>query len=144
MAATGTFYGLAMQSLWNGEINYLTGSVKAMLVTRTYTPNQDTHRYKSSVTGEISGTGYTARGQALTAKTVTYTAGANTLALDCADPTWPTATITARYLVVYVDTGNDATSPLIGYVDFGSDLTSAGGAFTYQVPAAGLITSTAT
>jgi hypothetical protein len=111
-----------------------------MLVTSSYTPSQDTHRYKSSVTGEAVGTGYTARGQLLTAKTVTYTAGSNTLALDCADPSWATATVTARYLVVYIDTGTDSTSPLIGYVDFGSDRTATGGTFVYTVPAAGLIT----
>ena len=211
MTVSAHFYGLAMQSLWNAEINYVSGSAKAMLVVNTYTPNQDTHRYLtavkrsvtdgvlnstttvtsataaftsadvgSAITGtgipagatiasvtnattvvisaaatatatgvtltisdEAVGTGYTAGGLALSSKTVTYTAGSNVLALDCADLSWATATVTARYLVVYIDTGSLATSPLIGYVDFGADVTSSGGTFLYTVPTAGLITSTA-
>lgn len=142
MAVTAKLYGLAQQSAWSGEINFSTATVKAMLCTSAYTPNQDTHRYKSSVTGEVTGTGYTAGGVTLTAKTVTYDATSNTLTLDCADPAWAASTITARYLVVYVSAGTDATSPLICYVDFGADVSSTGGAFTYTVPTSGLVALT--
>jgi hypothetical protein len=143
VTVSGKFFGLATTSMLNGQINYPTASVKAMLVTSAYTPNQDTHRWKSDVTGEAVGTGYTAGGLALTSKTIAYTAGTNTTAIDCADPSWATATVTARYLVVYVDTGTSTTSPLICYVDFGADVTATGGTFTYTVPAAGLATTTA-
>lgn len=136
-------YGLALQSMLNAEIDFDTDTCKAMLCTSSYTPNQDTHRYKSSVTNEVTGTGYTARGVTLTGKTVNYTTGTNTLALDCDDPTWAASTITARYLVFYKDTGSDATSPLIAYVDFGADVSSTAAAFTYQVPAGGFVTFTA-
>jgi hypothetical protein len=140
MAVTALLYGLVFQSAFNAEIDFDTDTMKAMLCTSTYAPNQDTHRYKSSVTNEVTGTGYTARGVTLTTKTVTYTAGTNTLALDADDPTWAASTITARYLVVYKDTGSDATSPLLCYVDFGADVSSTNATFTYQVPAAGLVT----
>jgi hypothetical protein len=143
VAVTGKFYGLAVTSLLNGQINFPTATVKAMLVTSSYSPNQDTHRWKSDITGEATGTGYTAGGQTLTSKTVTYTAGTNTTAIDAADPSWTTTTVTARYLVVYVDTGTATTSPLICYVDFGADVTSTGGTFLAQIPAAGLATITA-
>jgi hypothetical protein len=143
MAVSGKFYGLALTSLLNGQINYPTATVKALLATSSYTPNQDTHRWKSDVTGEAVGTGYTAGGQTLTSKTVTYSAGSNTTTIDAADPSWTTATVTARYLVVYVDTGTASTSPLICYVDFGADVTSTGGTFLAQIPAAGLATFTA-
>lgn len=143
MAVTSKLYGLVHQSVWNGEIDYDTDTIKAMLCTSTYSPNQDTHRYKSSVTNEVSGTGYTAGGVTLTTKTVTYDAPSNTLSLDCDDPAWATATITARYLVFYKSTGTDATSPLIAYVDFGADVSSTGAAFTYTVPVGGFATFTA-
>jgi len=137
MAVTSKLFGLVYTSMLSKEINFSADSVKAMLVTSAWTPNQDTHRYKSSVTNEAVGTGYTAGGKALTGKTITYTAGSNTLALDCDDLIWTTATVQARYLVFYVDTGTAATSPLISYVDFGADVTSTGGSFTATIPAAG-------
>lgn len=143
MAVTGKFYGLAMTSLLNGQINYPTATVKAMLCTSSYSPNQDTHRWKSDVTGEAVGTGYTAGGKTLTSKTITYTAGTNTTAIDAADPSWTTTTVTARYMVFYVDTGTASTSPLICYVDFGSDVTSTGGTFLGTIPSAGIATLTA-
>jgi hypothetical protein len=137
VAVSAKVYGLALTSMLNGQINYPTATVKALLATSSYVPNQDTHRYKSDVTNEATGSGYTAGGLTLTSKTLTYTTGSNTLALDCADPVWAAATITARYLVFYVSTGTDSTSPLISYVDFGSDVTATGGSFTATVPAAG-------
>lgn len=140
MAVTSKAYGLALQSMVNGEIDFDTATVKALLTTSAYVPDQDTHRYKSSVTNEVTGTGYTAGGLTVTGKTVTYTAATNTLALDCADPSWPSSTITARYLVFYVDTGTAGSSPLLCYVDFGADVTSSGSAFTYQVPTTGILT----
>lgn len=143
MAVTAFVYGLALQSVFNKEIDFDTDTVKAMLCTSVYTPNQDTHRYKSSVTNEVVGTGYTAGGVTLTTKTAVYTAGTNTLALDADDPSWTGSTITARYLVFYVDTGSSATSPLLAYVDLGADVSSTNGTWTYQIPAAGLLTVTA-
>lgn len=140
---TAHVYPLAQQSMLNGEINFLTATVKAMLATSSYSPNRDTHRYKSSVTGEAVGTGYTAGGLTLASKTVTYTAGQFSVALDCADLVWSAATVTARYLVFYVSTGTDSTSPLLSYVDFGADVTATGGSFTATLPTAGFATFTA-
>jgi hypothetical protein len=137
MTVTAHVYGLALTSMLNAQINYPSATVRGMLVTSAYSPNQDTHRWKSDVTGEAVGTGYTARGLALTSKTVAYSAGSNTTSLDCADFVWAAATVQARYLVIYVDTGTDSTSPLISWVDFGADVTSTGGSFTATVPVAG-------
>jgi hypothetical protein len=143
MAVTSKVYGLSLQSVFNKEIDFDTDTVKAMLCTSAYTPDQDTHRYKSSVTNEVTGTGYTAGGVTLTTKTVTYTTGTNTLALDADDPSWATSTITARYLVFYVDTGVAGTSALLAYVDFGADVSSTAATFSYQIPVGGFYTLTA-
>ena len=111
-----------------------------MLTTSTYVPNQDTHDYKDDVTNEVTGTGYTATGEALTSKTVTYTAATNKHVLDAADVTWAASTITARIAVIYDSTpATDPTRPLMSYQDFISDQSSSGGDFTIQWNAAGII-----
>ena len=143
MAVTSQLYGLCLKSLANAEIDFDTATVKAMLCTSSYTPNQDTHQYKSSVTNEVSGTGYTAGGATLASKTVNYDTATNTLTFDAADPAWATATITARYVIFYVSTGSDATSPLISYVDLGADVSTTAATWTYQIPAAGICSFTA-
>lgn len=140
MAVTSKTYGLMTLSALAKEINFASDDIRAMLCTSAYVPNQDTHRYKSSVTNEVVGTGYTAGGQALTSKTITYDAGSNTTTLSCANPSWPTSTVTARYLVFYDNTpATDATRPLLAYVDFGEDRSTGATTFTYTVPSTGIV-----
>jgi hypothetical protein len=143
MAVTAKFYGLAHQSAWNKEIDFNSDTIKVMLCTSAYTPDQDTHQYKSSVTNEVTGTGYTAGGATIGTPTITYTTGTNVLKLDGADVSWPASTITARYAVVYDSTpATDATRPLICYVDFGADVISSGGSFDLVWDSAGIATTT--
>lgn len=144
MAVTAKVYGGFMQSLANKEIDLDTDALKVMLCTATYTPDQDTHRFKTSVTNEVVGAGYTATGAALANVVVTYTGATNVLKLDADDVTWANSTITARYAVIYDSTpASDAARPLIAYVDFGADVTSSGGPFTITWDAAGIVTATA-
>lgn len=144
MAASAKLYGLAQKSFFNKEIDWDSDTIKVMLCNSTYTPNQDTHQYKSDVTNEVTGTGYTAGGATLTSCTATYNAGTNTLTLDAADVSWPNSTITARYAVIYDSTpATDATRPLIGYVDFDQNISTTAGTFSIVWDAAGIITATA-
>jgi hypothetical protein len=141
MAINAYIYGLALESLANKEINWASDTIKVMLCTSAYTPNQDTHRYKSDITNEVTGTAYTATGYTLVSKTVTYTAGTNTMSLDAADVSWPASTITARYAIIYdASPATDATRPLIAYVDFGADVVSSGSTFLIQWDGNGIIT----
>lgn len=143
MAVTAFFYGNVMLSAFNKEIDFNSDTIKVMLCTSAYTPNQDTHQYKSSVTGEVVGTGYTATGVTMATPTLTYTAGTNVLMLDGADVSWAASTITARYAVIYDSTpASDATRPLIAYVDFGADVVSSAGTFSITWNAAGIATIT--
>ena len=140
MAVTAFWYGKAFLSLLNKEM-YLTGdTLKVMLCTSSYTPDQDTHDYKSDVTNEVSGTGYTAGGAALSNVAVTYDAGSNTIKFDADDTSWAASTITARYAVVYDDTATD--DPLLLYVDFGADVTSTAGTFLISWNSSGIGTIT--
>lgn len=132
----GSFFGKAL----NKEIDYDSDSIKVALLSSAYAPNQDTHDYYDDVSGsEVTGTGYTAGGQALASKTVTYDAASNVTVLDAADVTWASSTITARYAVVYDDSGATAgQKALLGYVDFGSDQSSTNGNFTITWDATGI------
>lgn len=140
MAITSKLYANAMKQLGNKEIDWDTDTIKVMLCTSSYTPNQQTHNYKDDVTNEITGTGYTTGGATLSGKTSTV----NTLTTnyDASDVSWTTATITFRYAVIYVDTGVAGTSPLIGYVDFGADQVISVATATIQWSASGIFTLT--
>jgi len=143
MAVTSRLYGRSMLSLTNKEIDLDTDAIKVMLTTSTYAPDQDVHQYKSSVTNEVTGTGYTARGATLASKTTTYTGATNVYAFDAADATWPSSTITARTAVVYDDaTGVDATAPLIAYFQESADVSTTAGTFSVVFAAAGIFTVT--
>jgi hypothetical protein len=139
MAVTSKVYGLALWGFINGDIAWATSTIKGMLATSSYVPNQDTHRFKSDITNEVVGTGYTAGGQTVAGKTTTYVSATNAGVMDCNDLSWATSTITARYLIFYKDTGTASTSPLISYVDFGEDRSSGGTTFLYSVPSTGIV-----
>lgn len=62
--------------------------------------------------------------------------GRGITAIDCSDPSWAASTITARYGVVYKDTGVDGTSVLLALIDFGGDISTTNGTFLITVPAA--------
>jgi hypothetical protein len=142
MAVSAKVYAQFFLTLENKEVDLDSDTLKVMLCTSAYTPNQTTHKYKSDVTNEVSGTGYTATGAALTSVTVANSGLVMTL--DAADTAWTTSTITARYAVIYDSTpATDATRPLIAYVDFGADVSTTAATFTIAWNASGIATFTA-
>ena len=142
MAVTGFLFGNLPLKAFNAEINFTSGTIKGMLLTNAASPNQDTWIYKSSVTNEITGTGYTAGGATLGSKGTSYTGASNLSTFTGANLVWGSSTLTARYLVLYLDTGNAATSVLIGYLDFGADVSSTNANFTIAWNASGIFTVT--
>lgn len=140
MAVTAKLYGKVFIALWNKEIDYDSDTIKVMLTTSSYTPDQDAHDYKNDVTNEVTGTGYTAGGGTLTSKTVTYTGATNIFKLDAADVEWPDATFTMRTAVIYDATpGTDATRPLIGYQQNDADISVSAGTFSIVWHADGIV-----
>ena len=127
--------------------SWTTDTIKILLCTSAYTPNQDTHEFKSSVTNELpTANGYTLRGATLASKTATADAATNETRLNSAAVTWtPGAaqTLTARYAVIYKDTGTDGTSPLLGYIDFEADVSATNDSFTITPDATGWLKITA-
>jgi hypothetical protein len=143
MAVTAKMYSNAPKNFLGGaSIDLDSDTLKVMLCTSLYTPNQNTHAFKSDVTNEVTGTGYTAGGATL--GSVTLATSGTVTTLDAADTSWATSTITARYAVIYDSTpASDATRPLLAYVDFGADVVSSGGTFQITWDATGIATFTA-
>lgn len=77
-----------------------------------------------SATNEVSGTGYTATGLALTS--VTPVASGTTAILDFADVSWTSASFTARYALIYNSTNANRS---VAVIDFGADQTVTNGTF---------------
>ena len=133
-------YGSLIAKAFNKEVDFDTDAIKVALLTSAYAPNQDLHDYFDDVIlNEVTGTGYTAGGQTLATKTITYEPGTNVTILDAGDVTWAASTITARYAVIYSDAGaGNSLKVLLGYVDFGSDQSSTAGNFTITWDATGI------
>ena len=89
-----------------------------------------TTAYTSS--NEVSGTGYTAKGAALTR--VDPTTSGTTALTDFSDLTFSTATITARGALIFNDSASGDPSVIV--LDFGGDKTSNAGDFTVVFPTA--------
>lgn len=125
------FYPKWKEALLQGlSDSTLNGTVKAALVdTGTYTYSS-AHDFLNDLSGII------ATGVTLTSKT--YADGY----FDAADTTWPSVSgSTAEAIVIYIDTGNPATSRLVAYIDTGVTglpVTPNGGNITAQWHASGI------
>jgi hypothetical protein len=112
---------------------------KVLLVNDSYTPNFDTHDFRNDITNEVSGTGYTAGGAALTSTEVTLASGL--LTFDAADLSWASSTITSAMAgVLYFNVGADTTDQLVLLSDFVTAASTTNGTFTIQWSASGIAT----
>jgi hypothetical protein len=130
MAVTTNFYNSYKAFALNGKnIDLDTDTIKVALCTSTYAPSIDNHDYFDDVTNEVSATGYTAGGATLTLTVTKNTTNDMAVVTASASTTWAASSITARYAVIYKNTGDPATSPLICYVDFDGNKVSDGDNF---------------
>lgn len=109
-----TLYDSARQRFLEAQINWMTDTIKVLLVsTSGYTPQTAVHQYLADipVSARIAGP-------------VTLTAKATTGgAADGADVTFTSVTgNTINAIVIYSDSGTEATSPLIAYIDTATGL----------------------
>jgi hypothetical protein len=100
------------------------------LYTSSATLDKDTTAYDS--TNEISGTGYTAKGNALTS--VTPVLSSDTAVCDFANTSWTSASFTANGCLIFND--DVAGDPAVCAIAFGGDKTVTSGTFTIEFPAA--------
>ena len=120
------------QELLVGTHNFTASSgntFKLALYTSSASLGADPTAYTTS--NEVSGTGYTAAGAALTS--VTPTTSGTTAFCDFADLTFSSSTITANGALIYNDTQSDKA---VCTLAFGGDKTSTSGDFTISFPTA--------
>ena len=103
---------------------------KLALFTSSATLGASTTAY--ATTNEVTGTGYSAGGSALTR--VDPSTSGTTALTDFADLTFSTATITANGALIYNDDASNDAAVIV--LAFGGDKTSTAGDFTIQFPTA--------
>jgi len=109
-----------------------TTTIKVGLVTSAYTPNIDSDAFWGTPDGsEVSGSGYSAGGVAVTGRTTNIVSASDLVQLiacstsidgSAAMPTWSqdaSGFSNAHIAVLYKSSGSPATSPLIAYASLG-------------------------
>ena len=121
--------------------DWITGkTIKACVMTSAFTWSATATTYADVSATELSDTGYTAGGVAVTGLTVTVVDGL--VSLDCDDVTFGTlaADETLGGVVFYADSGTPSTSKLIAVDDMGPVPVSAGTSLTYVIdPTSGFV-----
>ena len=134
MAFSGNFmctsFKKELMTATHNFTNSTGNTFKLALYTNSASFTAATTAYTTS--NEVSGTGYSAGGSALT--NVTPTTSSTTALTDFADLTFSSATITARCALIYNDSASG--DPSVVVLDFGADKSSSTGDFTIQFPTA--------
>lgn len=116
-------YGKGKEKLLTAAVNFSSDTIKASLISSSYTANLSTDEFYTSVNSYLLNT-------AQTLGSKTYALGV----FDAADITFTavTAGSTAKAVVIWKDTGSAATSPLLAYIDVitGFPLATNGGDIT--------------
>ena len=109
-----TLYDSCRQRFLEAQINWMTDTVKVLLVTTgAYTVQTALHQYLS----DIPTSARVAGPVTLTSKTTTGGAA------DAADVTFTSVSGSSiQAIVLYADTGTEATSPLLAYIDTATGL----------------------
>ena len=129
-ALANTFKEDLMDTTANLEANTL----KVALYDNTATLSSATTAYATA--NEVSGSGYTAGGAAMTGMAVTL--DGSTAIFDADNVSWANATISAQAAVIYNTSFSNAA---IAVLDFGSVKTSTNGTFEIQFPNANASTA---
>lgn len=135
-------YNAAVARLADGTIDFddnATTTIKVALVTSSYVFDKD-HDFFDDITNELSGTGYTAGGNALTNRACNVDNVNDRTELDGDDVTWEGIDAgTAAAAIIYMDTGTPATSCLIAFIDSGFPKVTNGGDLTIEWNTEGII-----
>lgn len=117
------WYGKGAEALLAGSIVWASDTIKVALLEATYTPAQNADEFWSEVSShEASGVGYTAGGQTIVNAGINYDSVGLRVQFVGDDVEWDPVTVTARFAVIYKDTGVAGTSALIAYLDAGSNV----------------------
>ena len=106
--------------LANKEINLNLDCFKVMLVSSTYQPAKS-HRYLSSITGEVSCDGYDSGGVVITGADFVSDDSGDSFSQNAKPVTFERITVkNVRYAIIYdASPVLDSGKPLVAYYDFG-------------------------
>lgn len=125
------WYNSGLRDIADRTIDLAADTIKAMLVTSTYTPDPD-HAFASSVTNELSGTGYASGYAGAGRKTTASKAFSTDTANNRVEWTFVGITWTAinagnpKYMILLKEITNDAASRLLFWMDLGTVVTNGG------------------
>lgn len=139
--ATASMYTEGLAAFMNKELDWDTDNFSALLLDNTHTLDLNGDEFVSDISAdEISGGSY-AR-VALAGKSIDVGTGVVKLLAD--DIVFASMTATnVLYMVVFRNTGSDATSKLICVVEFDSAINPSAQGVTFNLSTDGLITYTA-
>lgn len=140
-------YNIFKEHILEGSYDLVNDSCKVGLLNNSHTfaaSSVTNDGWADISANEVSGTGYTATGQAIANPTVTVDNTDNEGVFDGDDVTWSSSTITAYHAVVYDDTitVTPTADALICSIDFGGPQSSSSGNFTIQWATEGIINIT--
>lgn len=112
-----------------------------MLLTSSHANNVDTQDFIDDVSANevANGNGYTTGGKQVANEATSQDNTDDEGVLDADDLVWTGASFSARYAVLYDNTGTPSTSRIWAIYDLGATKTSDGGSFTLTVNSEGLI-----
>ena len=127
------------RALAKGDLDFDANTFKVLLVsTLPSEANLDAWANRSDVTGEVTGTGYTAGGiaQAFTRDAIDTTNNRQSVTYTNITNGWTGATFSAVGAIIYKNSGSAATDTLLHLVDFGGTISCTAGNFsiTYSTP----------
>ena len=108
-------YQKAKEQLFQGNLDWVNDTIKIALFPAAYTADLVAHEFWEDISAsEVTGTNYTAGGQALASKAVNRDDPNTEVEVTSANTTFSTLTVTGIVKwVTYKDTGDPATSFLI-------------------------------
>jgi len=134
MAITQALANTFKEDLMDTTANLEANTLKVALYDNTATLSSATTAYATA--NEVTGTNYTAGGEAMTGMAVTL--DGSTAIFDADNVSWANATITAQAAVIY---NNSLSNAAIAVLDFGGNKTSTNGTFEIQFPNANASTA---
>jgi hypothetical protein len=101
-------YAKGKEKILSGAINFVSDTIKVALIKNDYAQNLATDEFYTSISASVLNTPQTLGSKSVTAGV--FNAG---------NPTFSAVTIgsTCEAVVIYKDTGDTATSPLLAYID---------------------------
>ena len=118
-----------------GQTAAPTGTLKGAFMATDYTQDKETHQFWADVSADIA-TGTTV--QTIASLDVRVDTANNRIEIDFADPSETPVTASTNQFMLYMDTGDNSTSPLIVNGALSTTLSPVGGTLTLTVNAEGL------